>query len=361
MAYGQILGQVQGTDAESIARIVNAGWVRIAKWETAGNYTWEAPDLFGGRPYQIGVVVIGGGGSGGAVAWKKTTASDYAIGATGGGSGFLKSLVLSTTANKGFNIVVGNGGATVQATANSNADGFTQGNDGKASSLKTDSLLIESYGGQRGDVAISPLNNLPLNDSWLDGGYGGQPSGAVLLLNKNNLNYLNELSNCDAVCCGTLVVSKILYADRGSGSYTFRTMSNDYSVFTASAIKPSLSFPKQNGYGANYSCYNPFTGLYMLGAGGGAIGIYLINSYNGKEINFYDEQGNVCHGGGGVADTTNTATAVSARDGKGAGCGGGGCVNNGRTQNTYTSISGAGADGAVYIYARGVDPDKYAV
>lgn len=62
MAYGQILGQAQDGDIESIARIINAGWVRIAKWETAGNYSWEAPDLFGGKPYQIGVVAIGGGG-----------------------------------------------------------------------------------------------------------------------------------------------------------------------------------------------------------------------------------------------------------------------------------------------------------
>lgn len=43
------------------------------------------------------------------------------------------------------------------------------------------------------------------------------------------------------------------------------------------------------------------------------------------------------------------------------GAGGGGCVKNGRSLDQYTATSGAGADGAVYIYARGVDPDKYAV
>lgn len=41
---------------------VNTGWKLQYSKTTAGSFTWTAPDLFGGKAYYIGVLVIGGGG-----------------------------------------------------------------------------------------------------------------------------------------------------------------------------------------------------------------------------------------------------------------------------------------------------------
>ncbi len=357
MAYGQILGQAQGGDIESIARIINAGWVRIAKWETAGNYTWEAPDLFGGKPYQIGVVVIGGGGSGGAIAWKKTETETEAKAervcfSSGGASGYLKTRTLYTNPKEAFNLKIGKGGEPVSVTTTQGTQ-ETIGTNGELSYFKSATVQLNAQGGEHGYFNYDYFDDMSYSDAhFARGGFGGQPSGAVIVY-ENSLDDTNILSNCDANCCGTLVICNI----------EFKSLRNEMfgEDFREVANKLSFALPEESMNGVNYNCYNPFTGLYMLGAGGGAVGIYDINSYAGKEINFYDEQGNICHGGGGVADIANYTETAIAKNGVGAGCGGGGCVKNGRSLDQYTATSGAGADGAVYIYARGIDPDKYAV
>lgn len=305
MAYGQILGQAQDGDIESIARIINAGWVRIAKWETAGNYSWEAPDLFGGRPYQIGVVVIGGGQSGGASVYYDYR-REYWSSQTGGNSGELRYAIYSIAPNASYSIEVGKGGKRAAATksASSGNSWSTASNNDGGNSIFKGTQTLTALGGNSSTyfcIAISAKNyyveHAPRST------YFGKPYA--------DLSWYDNLSNVN-----------------------FQMLQN--------------------------SCLNPFTNEYMLYAGCSAYaGTYsLQTSYvSGKVINL---SGLETGFGLGVRSAT-----VQAGDGTevGSGGGAGSChlISGSDTFQTMTATSGAGADGAVYIYARGIDPDKYAV
>ena len=51
-------------DRHAKAMLIRSHIAKIASYETAGAYEWEAPDLCDGQPYKIGVLVIGAGGGG---------------------------------------------------------------------------------------------------------------------------------------------------------------------------------------------------------------------------------------------------------------------------------------------------------
>lgn len=97
------------------------------------------------------------------------------------------------------------------------------------------------------------------------------------------------------------------------------------------------------------SCFNPFTGERILGAGGSASGFTSPQAYPaGKN--------KITGLGGGNAATSTSATAnVSGQKATEPGCGGGAALRfyPSSSSVTGTTTSGAGADGAVYIYVQG--------
>lgn len=337
MAYGQILGQAQGGDIESIARIINAGWVRIAKWETAGNYTWEAPDLFCGKPYQIGVVAIGGGGSGG-LAVGNTNVDVSKGAASGGASGYLNSFVYNVNPNNSCSIVVGRGGVgPIVSVGRSDLTQFRQGTDGTFSSFTLNNTTLRADGGCSGHAYCW---NKGISYIYvISGGYGGQPSGYV------PWGYTDFDYAFFGRCCGQLVAS-----------YSFSdkyTLENYYSWPSDVRFVDTVSYAQYNTEsGSNerqmYKAFNPFSNLYMLASG---VGGYYTNGEDvivGEAFGYFSEDGKECKGG------------LNGTDGIGPGSGGG-CYVNIKNFFGETVSAGSGADGAVYIYARGVDPDKYAV
>lgn len=130
---------------KSIPAKFNAGWMALEKYESAGSYTWTAPDLFNGEPYYIGVLIVGAGGSG--AASKVASSNNVYSQPSGGASGFSNAHIRKVNPGDTFNIVVGRGGISV---TNSTLNNLTRGNSGGSS----------SFGGV---VA--------------NGGYGGQQSG----------------------------------------------------------------------------------------------------------------------------------------------------------------------------------------
>lgn len=149
-------------------------WHKIREWTTAGSYTWTAPDLFNGRSYRIGVVVIGGGGSGGRrAAGPGSGTTTYTL---GGGSGHAR--VFSKLAAPGIshNLVVGAGGSAVSGSSSAS------GNGGGTSSFDSVTAQGGSGGAQNasdnytkgGQFACTTLPN-PFGGALIDGVFGQEP------------------------------------------------------------------------------------------------------------------------------------------------------------------------------------------
>ena len=120
---------VLGTIGAAAPLAVNTGWKLQFSRTTAGSFTWTAPDLFGGKVYKIGVLVIGGGGSGTASSY--FTSSGNGRYASGGASGYAISFEMQVTPGTAYSGVVGSGGGA----ASSSSAGGTQGNAGGTSSF----------------------------------------------------------------------------------------------------------------------------------------------------------------------------------------------------------------------------------
>ena len=99
------------------------------------------------------------------------------------------------------------------------------------------------------------------------------------------------------------------------------------------------------------SCFNPFTGQRILGAGGSASGSSTPTSYPAGKNKITGL------GGGNAATSTSAAANVKGLDAAEPGCGGGAAfrVYPSSSSVTGTTTSGKGADGAVYLYVLG-DP-----
>lgn len=149
--YGLTAAAVPDQVLATIPLGVNIGWNQLQTYQTAGTYTWTAPNLFGGKNYRIGVLVIGGGGSGGF--------NKYA---NGGGSGFTVSFQRGIAPGSTHSIVVGAGGASVPYSANG-----APGKNGGASSFDG----ISALGGTGGAHSNS--------SSFINGSPGAQPSTGV--------------------------------------------------------------------------------------------------------------------------------------------------------------------------------------
>lgn len=103
--------------------IVNTGWKLLWSKTTAGAEDWVAPDLFGGKSYKIGVLVIGGGGSGAAA----TRGPGYVM---GGSSGRATYFTMTISPGSSVPVVVGKGGDSNHAVNKQ-----LSGNRGGASSF----------------------------------------------------------------------------------------------------------------------------------------------------------------------------------------------------------------------------------
>ena len=268
-------------DQNAKALLIRAHIVKIASYETAGAYEWEAPDLCDGKPYKIGVLIIGGGGSGGCGFCGSDSVDRYT---SGGASGFSRHLIMIVVPGDKKALVVGKGGARV--TANSS---FVYGENGGTSSFE-------------GIVAI--------------GGEGGMAG--------NNYG--------------------ISLGARGS----YGSNHGVYGLDVAKDTSGNPSYSKQQdevSVSSPWQCLNWFEGREILGSGGGVYGPedeeYTDPRPGGKNPVTGKGGGN----GGGVSNKNETATGEDASE---PGCGGGGAAGN------AARISGAGADGAVYIYFLGV-------
>ena len=248
------------------ALIAHTGPIKIASYEAAGAYQWTAPDLIDGKPYKIGVLIIGGGGSG-CVNCISGSSTRYA---GGGASGYSNTINAIVTPGDVFPLVVGKGG---------------ERNQGK--------YVVGKSGGTSSFNYVS-----------VDGGGGGK-------------------------------------AGSGETAYGAAPVQSQHTIY---GLDRSASF---STYAIDIQRVNFFECKPMLGGGGSVYGATDIDGYFGT----YPAGVNPLTGkGGGNAGGSATGGAI-AEDATEPGCGGGGALS--RTES-YVSTSGAGADGAVYIYFLGV-------
>lgn len=161
--------------------IVNTGWKLLWSKTTAGAEDWVAPDLFGGKSYKIGVLVIGGGGSGAAA----TRGPGYVM---GGSSGRATYFTMTISPGSSVPVVVGKGGDSNHAVNKQ-----LSGNRGGASSFNgitadggSGGALNEKtvpYGAQCATYYIRSGNPFggALNPNYMDGSinysaYVGHPN-----------------------------------------------------------------------------------------------------------------------------------------------------------------------------------------
>lgn len=286
--------------AQVVAPVVNASWVLLNEYTIAGSYTWTAPDLFNGKSYKIGVVVIGGGGGGGVAGRLSSGSYQRNASASGGGSGHAKFLILTVTPGSGYNLVVGAGGA---------------GNS------------VSSYGGASGSSGSSSS----FGNHVADGGSGGTGAGAsgntsagaaVGAEGGQGSDYSTSKSKSPPVCA--YEGRSITYASTGDQLLTGRTMPGE--------------------------CMNPFTKLPLLVAGGS---VYILATVDGLDDSSFAQASPAgIEGSAGCMAHKENATAVA---GNAPGSGGGAAVMNYTSSVSARATSAAGADGAVMIYVMGVE------
>lgn len=275
-----------------IPEIMNHSWRKIQAYETAGTYTFNVPDLFGGKSYNLGYMVIGGGGGGSA----GSVNGKYYVGASGGCSGFSTYGIINVSPGQSKAVVVGSGGTGAVASA---AAGAVTGGNGGTSSFDGNT----AEGGSAG--VTFHTSNTGSNKQCLPG-RGGQLSHLV-----NGYNVPNK----SIEPFGGTQIFEMLYS---STSYTYNAYMTDV-----------------------LSCFNPFEQKRILSAGGSAAVLNMSNAYYG------DSSDGGRGAGKGVAQKTSGA-AATASSATVAGCGGGTAAACGGT-----ATAGSGAPGAVYLYVMG--------
>lgn len=286
--------------AQVVAPVVNASWVLKQAYTTAGSYTWTAPDLFNGKSYKIGVVVIGGGGGGGVAGRLSSGSYERSASASGGGSGHAKFLILTVTPGSGYNLVVGAGGAGNSVSSYGDASG---------SSGSSSSFGNHVADGGSGGIGAGASGNTSVDD--VEGAEGGQGSDCS-----------TSKSQSPPVCA--YEGRSITYAGARRQLLTGRTMPGE--------------------------CMNPFTKLPLLVAGGS---VYIRATVDGiDDSSFAQASPTGIEGSAGCMAHEENATAVT---GNAPGSGGGAAVMNYTSSVSVRATSAAGADGAVMIYVMGVE------
>lgn len=279
-------------------------WKLIQSYTQAGTYEWTAPDLNNGKPYKIGVHIIGGGGSGASSKSAKRTGSTN-IRASGGGSGYSRNLIIEVTPNQTYLVVVGSGGEPVSITKASSAE---NGNNGGTSFFNG----VIALGGDGGKGLYTATSTV----SHVGGANGGQGSDST----KVSANFDT------APAMGEIRVSK------------------DPDVGTASSI----------GSTSPMCALNPFDGLRRLSAGGTVSlrvneGVLSVEACQTAPV---CDDGLVGGSAGYVENATSDFTITDNPTSPGSGGGGVAMIlqSTSTSENTIKLTSGAGADGAVFIY-----------
>lgn len=161
----QALGLEETASArDAFRKLAKLIWRKIAEYTTAGAYTWTAPDLNNGQPYQIGVWMCGGGGAGGFGLYGNSDT-------TGGASGYDVNIIVTVTPGQTYPLVVGAGGAAETSTNN------TSGQNGGT----TSAFGISVNGGTAGGYNTSYISGgqpvRPYGNGQMGGKYGGMSIG----------------------------------------------------------------------------------------------------------------------------------------------------------------------------------------
>ena len=276
-------------------------WSEIQRYDTAGSFSWVAPDLNNGQPYEVGVFILGGGGSGGSA--KYTGSANTRALATGGGSGYGKCITLTVTPSVSYPVVVGAGGVGV--TTNTTAYQQIGGNAGGTSSFNG----TTSLGGHGGNASSQSS----------DGGYT-KISGANGATASDSFEYGSQIASKTAPIYG-------------------ETPRMDY---YSSVLYYGITSP--------LSCINVFDGKFYSGGAGGGAGATSTGTLIGSQPVTTLLDGFSAGAGMALYQTTPSATGNSATS---IGCGGGAIALGHASASTATVTSGAGKNGIVIIYKRG--------
>lgn len=299
--------------AESTALLALPLWARIATYETAGTFTWTAPNLFGdGTAYEIGVWMCGGGGAGGAnYVANRTTEIHIAV---GGASGRARAFKMTVTPGQTYNLVVGAGGAAAAVSSSL----FVNGNPGGSSAFNG----IAVSGGEGGLYADLDTGG---NDDDVHAAIGAQCSIGIPVY-STSVNAAPFLAFAATInpFGGVLVPYSVRHVSSGS----------IYEFWNLGMV------------GFSNECFDPFACTQRLAAGGGA------RWYEGtpEQTVTYPHGLDPATGlGGGAGSITE---GVHGGDATAPGCGGGGLAFEKTSGTPSPSRNGAGKAGAVYIYAR---------
>lgn len=272
--YGLTNESVPDDALQKIPSVINSGWTLLQEYLTAGAYNWTAPDLFNGKSYTIGVLIIGGGGSGGAATTGQPSDWGYAS-AIGGASGRSKIIVMTVSPNTVHSVVVGAGGIAVSTVSISGGTtSFSNGVNGGTSSFDGNT----ANGGEGGNAYNADGSGRP---------YGGSAEPAI-----------------GAQCSPSLYMNDV----------EFRTTKKPFGgvlVFYAPAYKI---------HGYVNECFNPFTLEPMLGAGASVQGSIVTLAGTDENGLGGGEQGAsaTAPGCGGGANAYSGSTTVIRTSGAGA-------------------------------------------
>lgn len=195
-----------GTDAARLLEVQaigrSGGWTKLASLTTAGSGQWEAPDLFGGEDYIIGVLVIGAGGGGGVAGAFSPGDGDGRAGASGGASGHCVYFVMRVSPGQKIPYVIGVGGLGHSVTVPTSLPRsiHTAGETGGSSSFAG----VAAEGGGGGDAVADDGGSA----GYLEGAVGGQdsdPDGDGLwggvLVNPAEYDYLSNIEGWAPLEC----------------------------------------------------------------------------------------------------------------------------------------------------------------
>lgn len=265
-----------------------SAWDKIQSYETAGSYTWTAPDLFGdGRKYKIGVLVIGGGGSGGAtVSVAAGAATSHAL---GGASGRSTAFVMEVTPGNTYAVVVGAGGASVSASNSQVA-----GKAGGTSSFNGKTAAGGSGGtGHKGEQTeyTTVLTGGQLPNLRRHSNYGGSTIGAVSsVLVGDVTSCINPFEGTRILGAGGSAYSNFWSGGSGGNSYNggknplnSSKGGGNGSYAAASSTVPTGVAGNEAGCGGGAAANTAGSGTKTAKSGAGAAGavyIYVLGGDN---------------------------------------------------------------------------------
>lgn len=145
-------------------------------YSTPGTYTFTVPD----NVFALSVVCVGAGGSGGAS--YATNTPVYTPGGGGGGGGLGYKNNITVTPGQTFQVVVGQGGASVKRTT---ANTIKNGNNGGDSSFGGTTVIgrggAAGTGGTSTSAGTGGAGGTKIGDGGGNGGYGGSGNSTSIL------------------------------------------------------------------------------------------------------------------------------------------------------------------------------------